>query len=167
MNAQVAGGGPGWRFPSVLGRDLLGNDYRLPEAFPAQVTVAVLAFKQWQQGQVDAWIGALADAGLPSTPLGAQNLERLVVELPVISGRYQPFRRFIDGGMATSIRDPQVLARTITIYGSVDAVCTPLRILSREAVSVRAVQRDGTVLWGTTGAASDHAVADLLARLAA
>ena len=58
--------------------------------------------------------------------------------------------------MAASIRDPRVLARTITIYGSVDAVCEPLGITSRENVSIRIVRRDGTVLWGCTGAVTDE-----------
>jgi hypothetical protein len=67
--------------------------------------------------------------------------------------------------MAASIRDPRVLARTITIYGSVDAVCEPLGITSRENVSVRIVRRDGTVLWGCTGAVTDELLKESLASL--
>jgi hypothetical protein len=67
--------------------------------------------------------------------------------------------------MAASIRDQAILARTITLYGSVDRVCDPLGITSRADVSVRAVKRDGSVVWGTTGQVSDDEVADLLSRL--
>lgn len=155
-----------WRFPAVTGRDLLGHEYALPSAFPADTSIAVLAFKQWQQGQVDAWIGRLAEAGLPDTPLDRPDLDRVVLELPILSGRYQVARRFIDGGMAASIRDPRILARTITVYGSVDRVCQPLGITSREDVSVRAVRRDGSVRWGATGPVTDALVDDLLAALA-
>jgi hypothetical protein len=155
-----------WVFPDVAGRDLLGHDYRLPGEFPATVCIAVIAFKQWHQGQVDAWIGRLAEEGIPQTPHGQSELDRVILELPVISGRYQVVRRFIDGGMAASIRDPEVLARTITLYGSVDDLCTPLGITSRESVSVRVVRRDGSVAWGTTGQVSEERVADLLAALA-
>ncbi|MDP2013838.1 MAG: hypothetical protein Q8L05_06390, partial [Actinomycetota bacterium] len=131
-----------WRFPEVAGRDLLGNDYRLPLDFPARISIAVIAFKQWQQVQVDAWIARLAEDGFPQTPRGGTDLDRVVLELPVLSGRYQVVRRFIDGGMAASIRDPDILARTITIYGSVDSLCQPLGITTRENVSVRAVRRN-------------------------
>jgi hypothetical protein len=89
----------------------------------------------------------------------------VILELPVISGRYQVARRFIDGGMAASIRDPEILARTITVYGSVDRLCGPLGITSREDVSVRIVRRDGSVVWGTTGQVSEQGVADVLAAL--
>jgi hypothetical protein len=155
-----------WVFPEASGRDLLGHEYRLPTEFPAATNVAVIAFKQWQQGHVDAWISRLAREGIPQTPLGCEDLDRVILELPVISGRYQVVRRFIDGGMAASIRDPEILARTITMYGSVDRLCGPLGIRSREDVSVRLVRRDGTVLWGTTGQVTDEGVDQLMAALA-
>ena len=129
------------------------------------MTIAVIAFKQWQQAQVDAWISRLAQEGVPQTPRGTSDLDQVVLELPALSGRYRIARRFIDGGMAASIRDPDVLARTITIYGSVDALCRPLGITSRDAVSVRAVRRDGAVIWGTTGTVSEQAVAELVSAL--
>ena len=93
-------------FPDVAGRDLAGHEYRLPSHFPAVVTIAVIAFKQWHQGQVDAWISRLAAEGIPQTPLGRSDLDRVILELPVLSGRYQLARRFIDGGMAAAIRVP-------------------------------------------------------------
>ena len=154
-----------WRFPDVAGRDLLGHEYRLPGEFPARVSIAVLAFKQWQQAQVDAWITRLASEGIPETPHEATDLDCVILELPVLPGRYHVVRRFIDGGMASSIRDPIVLARTITLYGNVDGVCNPLGITSREDVSVRVVRRDGSVIWGTTGPVTQERVASLLASL--
>ena len=155
------------RFPTVTGRSLLGVEHRLPADFPADVTIAVIAFQQWHQRQVDEWIGRLAAAGIPDTPHEAGPLARVILEIPVLSGRFKIARRFIDGGMAASIRDPRVLARTITIYGSVDGVCEPLGITSRENVSVRIVRRDGTVLWGCTGAVTDELLTESLAALPA
>lgn len=158
--------GGSWVFPKVSGRDLLGCEYLLPGDFPAEVSIAVIAFKQWQQGQVDAWISRLAEEGIPQTPHGRTDLDRVILELPALSGRYRVARRFIDGGMAASIRDPEVLARTITLYGSVDDLCRPLGIVSREDVSVRVVRRDGSVVWGSTGPVSDAGVVALVAALA-
>jgi len=157
--------GPPWVFPDVAGRDLAGREYRLPREFPATVTIAVIAFKRNHQEQVDAWITELVEAGIPQTPHERTDLDRVVLELPVLSGRYQVARRFIDGGMAAAIRDPEVLARTITLYGSVDGLCEPLGITNREDVSVRVVTRDGVVVWGTTGQVNDADVADLLSVL--
>jgi hypothetical protein len=156
---------PSLVFPGVTGRDLLGKEYRLPGEFPAEVSIAVIAFKQWHQGKVDAWISRLADEGVAQTPHGSTGLAEVILELAVLSGRYQVARRFIDGGMAASIRDPEILARTITVYGSVDGLCKPLGITSRESVSVRVVRRDGSIVWGTTGEVSESAVADLLIAL--
>ena len=153
-------------FPDVTGRDLAGHEYRLPAQFPAVVNIAVIAFKQWHQAQVDEWITHLAAEGIPQTPLGRTDLDRVILELPVLSGRYQVARRFIDGGMAASIRDPEILARTITLYGSVDNFCRPLGITSRETVSVRIVLRDGSVVWGMTGECTEQGVGDVLAVLA-
>jgi hypothetical protein len=154
-----------WVFPDVAGRDLQGHEYQLPAGFPATVSIAVIAFRQLHQSQVDAWISRLAQEGIPQTPHGRTDLDRVILELPVISGRYQVVRRFIDGGMAASIRDPEVLARTITLYGSVDRLCGPLGITSREDVSVRVVRRDGSVVWGTTGQVTEQGISDLLAAL--
>jgi hypothetical protein len=155
----------GWVFPTVTGRDLAGREYRMPDDLPAKLTVAIIAFRQWQQRQVDAWISALVAAGVPGTPRGAQDLASVVIEIPVLPGRYSPARRFIDGGMATSIRDPDILARTITVYGNVDRFCAPLGIVSRDDVSVRIAERSGAVRWGTTGPVSDERVAAALIAL--
>ena len=103
----------------------------------------------------------------PRHPLRGRDTGPGHLEIPVLSGRFKIARRFIDGGMAASIRDPRVLARTITIYGSVDAVCDPLGITSRENVSVRMVRRDGTVLWGCTGAVTDELLGEAIAALPA
>lgn len=154
-----------WVFPTVTGRDLAGREYRMPGGLPATLTVAILAFRQWQQRQVDAWISALVAAGVTGTPRGAQDLASVVVEIPVLPGRYSPARRFIDGGMATSIRDPDILARTITVYGNVDRFCAPLGIVSRDDVSVRIAEPSGAVRWGMTGPVSDAAVAEVMAIL--
>lgn len=155
------------RFPKVAGRSLLGVDHQLPADFPADLSIAVIAFRQWHQRQVDEWIERLAAAGIPDTPYEAGALAQVILEIPVLSGRFKIARRFIDGGMAASIRDPRVLARTITIYGSIDAICEPLGIASRQNVSVRIVRRDGTMLWGCTGAVTDELLKESLAALPA
>jgi len=155
-----------WVFPNVIGRDLLGTEFKLPLQFPADVNVSVIAFKQWQQSQVDAWITALADAGIPETPLNASGMKSCILELPVLPGKFKLVRRFIDGGMAASIKNPLVLARTITIYGAVGDFRQSLGITSTSDVSVRVVTRTGEVIWGTTGAVNAGDVAEVTALIA-
>jgi hypothetical protein len=87
-----------------------------------------------------------------------------VVEIPALSTGWRPVRRFIDGGMTTGIGDPDVLARTITVYTDVGALCRSLAIPSSEDVWAFVVTRDGAVLarghgdpedatWTTVGGA--------------
>ena len=52
----------------------------------------------------------------------------------MIGARWQPVRQFIDGGMATSIRVPSVLARTVTVYGQIGQVEDALELPDRAQV---------------------------------
>lgn len=156
-----------WVFPNVIGRDLLGTEFNLPLQFPADINVTVIAFQQWQQSQVDAWISALAAAGIAQSPFNTREMKSCILELPVLSGKFKLARRFIDGGMAASIKNPIVLARTITIYGSVGDFRQSLGITSIGDVSVRVVTRAGAVSWGTTGAANAVEVGQIRELLAA
>lgn len=141
------------RFPELSGVTLLGEPMRLPGGLPAERTLVLLAFRQRQQGQVDRWIArAVAELGVAPTPRGPAAPETAVVEVPCLSRRWRPARRLIDGGMASSIGDPDVLARTVTVYGDVAAVLRGIGADGPDAVQARVVRRDGSVL----AAASDE-----------
>jgi hypothetical protein len=134
-------------FPAVGGRTLLGADVVLPTDFPADRTLAVVAFKRGQQTQVDRWIERAVTAGVPPTTRGAAgSIPVAVVEVPVLSSQLRLVRRFIDGGMTSSIGDPDVLARTITVYTDVAAFQRSLAIPGSEDVHALVVDRDGVVL---------------------
>lgn len=155
-------GRPTVRFPDVPGRSLLGRDLRLPAEFPAARTLAVVAFQQWQQARVDRWIARAVDAGVPPTTRGLDEDARVaVVELPVLGTKWRPVRRFIDGGMAAGIRDPDVLARTITLYTDVGAFRRPLAIPDGDDVHALVVTRAGEVLARAHGEPSDESWARL------
>lgn len=147
-----AGGVVRVRFPASTGRSLLGAELRLPRDLPADRTLVVVAFQQWHQGRVDRWIDRAVAAGVPPTVRGAEGrLPRAVVELPVLSWRWRPVRRFIDGGMTAGIGDPDVLARTITVYTDVAAFQRALGIPSSDDVHALVVEPDGVVLAHATG----------------
>ena len=125
------------RFPELDGVSLLGEATRLPADLPGDPTLVLLAFRQRQQAQVDRWIARAGDAP--------------VVEVPCLGRQWRPVRRFIDGGMASSIGDPIVLARTITVYGDVGAILRALGATGPDAVQARVVARDGAVLAAASG----------------
>lgn len=146
------------RFPEVTGRTLLGLEVMMPGDLPAARTLVVVAFQRWQQTQVDRWIERAVAAGVPATTRGQTELAPLaVVELPVLSTRWRPVRRVIDGGMTSGIGDPDVLARTITVYTDVVAFQRSLAIPSSDEVHALVVSRDGTVLARGHGEPHDTA----------
>ncbi len=139
-------------FPRVRGRSLLGVEFDLPGDLPAERTLVVAAFRQWQQGRVDRWIERAVAAGVPPTIRDAPGrLAVAVVELPVLSTGWRPARRFIDGGMTAGIGDPDVLARTITVYTSVGAFQKALGIPGSDDVHALVVRPDGAVLAHASG----------------
>lgn len=154
------------QFPVITGRTLLGVDLVMPADLPADRTLIVLAFRQWQQSRVDRWIERAVAAGVPATTRGSTGpVPVAVVEVPVLSTRWRPVRRVIDGGMTSGIGDPDVLARTITVYTDVNAFQRLLAIPSGDDVHAMVVTRDGAVLASGQGEPDDSAwdsVADLL-----
>ena len=65
-------------------------------------------------------------------------------------------RRFIDGGMTAGIGDPDVLARTITVYTDVAAFQRSLAIPRSNDVHALVVERDGTILARGCGDPDDE-----------
>ena len=135
------------RFPAVGGRSLLGVEMALPRDLPAELTVVVVAFQRGQQERVDRWIARAVAAGIPPTPRGATGIMPVaVVEVPVLATAWRPARRFIDGGMTAGIGDPDVLARTITVYTDVAAFQRSLAIPGSDDVHALVVRHDGAIL---------------------
>ena len=140
------------RLASAEGRALDGTEYRLPAGLPAERTLVVLAFWQRQQADVDRWIDLAVSLGVPGSPLAApEPRATAVIEVPVLGRRYLPARRFIDGGMATAIRDPAVLARTITVYTAPAAYRRRCGIPTADQVTAMLVDREGNAAFQALG----------------
>ena len=125
-------------FPHVAARDLEGRPVMLPDGFAGRRNIAVIAFRREQQALVDSWVPWLegrsaADDGLR------------FYEIPAISTMWSPVRRFIDGGMAAAIGVPEVLRRTLTYYGNLTALTSPLGIDDRRTVWCVLVDQTGVV----------------------
>ena len=141
----------------MTGRSLAGSDVHLPADFPAARTLALVAFQQRHQGCVDRWIARAEAAGVPGSPvdMGAGD-DTCVLEIPVLSTRWKMGRGFIDG-MASSIRIPRVLARTITVYTNVSAFQAMLGVADSAEVQACVITPEGEVLARVPGEPTDTA----------
>lgn len=150
-------------FPRVEGRSLDGAEVCLPIGLPTQLTLCLVAFKQRHQACVDQWIAGAEAAGVPGSPMDLQpDDQACLVEVPVLGTQWRLGRRFIDGGMASSIRIPRVLARTITVYTDVGAFQRSLDIPGSNDVHAMVVTRDGEVLARAAGDPTDPALRIIL-----
>jgi hypothetical protein len=132
------------RFPEVDGSSLSGTVHHLPDTLAGDRNLLLIAFRQWQQRDVDTWV-PLAEA------LAAEIAGFRAYELPVISRAYRTVSGFIDGGMRGGIPDPQVRDATITLYLNRRQFLHDLRIPSVRAIVPMLVTPTGEILWRTTG----------------
>jgi len=148
-------------FPETEVRSLLGEKRTFPADLPARRTVVVAAFLREQQEQVDRWIDALTEAGLPGSPHDMTDSDRaVVIELPVLPSTYRLARRMIDGGMSRSIAIDRVLARTFTTYTDVAAFRKAVAIPTPR-VEVLVVTRLGEIIDRASGEPNEFAVTRL------
>lgn len=141
-------------FPTVKARDLEGRDVTLPAAFDGERNLVAVAFRREQQSLVDSW-AAWCEARAAADP-GFR-----FYEVPVIDRVWKPVRKLIDGGMASAIGKPAVLRRTLTVYGDVSRLTTPLGIVDRSTVALFLVDRSGAVCWTGSGRFEEGEANDL------
>lgn len=131
-------------FPTIEARRLTGGDIVIPSDLDGDPLVLAVAFRMWQQGQVDSWVPWADDvrARVPGLRF---------YEIPVLGAWWRPARAFIDGGMRRGIGDDQVSERTLTAYTN------PLRVagalgLTTLQIGVYVVAPAGRILAGARGA---------------
>lgn len=132
------------RFPEVEGTSLSMVQHRLPGTLAGDLNLLLLAFRQWQQRDVDSWLPLASE-------LEAEVPGFRAYEIPVISRLYRPAAGFIDGGMRAAISDPDVRDATITLYLDREAFLDALDIRSVRAIVPMLVRRQGDILWRTQG----------------
>ena len=133
--------------------------HRLPQTLAGEVNLLLIAFRQWQQRDVDTWT-PVADELAESYP------QFRAYELPVISQAYRPVAKFIDGGMRSGIPDPTVRNTTITLYINRSAFMRSLQIPTVRSIVPMLVQPSGTILWRTEGPRTTRSEAELRSVLA-
>jgi hypothetical protein len=141
-------------FPRLLARNLEGLEVELPDAFDGDLNVVAIAFRREHQRLVDSWVPWF-DQHVAARP-GLR-----FYEVPTIGRIWAPMRNFIDGAMASAIREPVILRRTLTVYGDVSRMTTPLGIDDRSTIAVVLVDNSGHVLWLGRGGFSEPLAHDL------
>ena len=131
-------------FPNVSGANLKREKLSLPEDFASELVIALVAFQQWQQRQVDTWL-----------PF-AEQLEQEYAgvryyELPVIRRMNILSRTFINEGMRAGIPNPKARERTVTLYLDKTNFRAALGILHEQSIYVLLLTSAGKVLWKTEG----------------
>ncbi len=141
-------------FPNVDARNLQGLDVQLPAAFEGRHNVVLIAFQRNHQSLVDSWVPWLEQRAAADPTLR-------FYEIPTIGRIWSPARKFIDGGMASAIRVPEILQRTLTVYGDVNRLTQPLGIDDRSTIAVVLVDAEGTVGWVGKGGFDPTIAAEL------
>jgi len=99
-------------FPSVEGKALSGETWRLPEDLAGAPAILLIGYKQNAQFDIDRWLIAFAMVGVQTKVLEVPTIEGLAPG--VFSGQ-------IDGGMRSGIPEP-VWEAVVTIYGDAPEV---------------------------------------------
>jgi len=136
------------RFPRVTGLNLSRRAFHLPEDFEGELNVAIVAFKQRHQLDVNTWLPAVRD-------LAARHEGLRYYELPTIHSMNPVARSFIDNGMRAGIPDLDARAATITLYLDKAEFRRALDLPTEDRIYVLLVDREGNVMWRAEGRHSE------------
>lgn len=133
-------------FPTLVGIDLEGKDFVLPDSFSKPLNLVVVAFERHQQKDVDTWIQVADD-------LITRHQDLAFFEVPLIYELKAPYRFWINNGMRAGIQDPKARQRTITVYTEREAF---LAFMDMKTTSIYALllTQKGEILWQAQGTAT-------------
>ena len=131
-------------FPVVSGFNLNRQEFEFPRDFGAELNLVIVPFQQWQQNTVNTWVPYVQD-------LEDEFPNFIYYELPTIYEMPVLSRTFLNEGMRAGIPDETARQRTITLYLDKPKFKSALGIASEEDIYLFLVDRDGEILWQTTG----------------
>jgi len=142
------------RFPVVSGFNLNRQEFELPRDFRGDLNLLFVPFLQTQQYIVNTWIPFAEE-------LEASYPGLIYYELPTIDEMPTLSRTFINEGMRAGIPNPKARERTITLYIDTARFMQATDIPSKSDVHILLVDREGSILWRTTGSFDDEKGRDL------
>ena len=132
------------QFPTVSGFNLNRQELEFPRDFRGDLNLLFVPFLQPQQFVVNTWI-PLADE------LEAIFPELAYYELPTIDTLPALSRTFINEGMRAGIPNAKARERTITLYIDTARFMRAIGIPTKNDVHILLIDRQGGILWRTTG----------------
>jgi hypothetical protein len=144
-------GAPGTKVPRVTGKNLNGRTVRFPEDIRGRPALMLIAFRRYQQQDVDTWLGRMDDLRRVIPDLQ-------VLELPVLRTSHLLVRSLIDGGMRNGIPDPEARARTITFYLDKKSFRKAFGLGPEDRIFAVLADREAAILDVQEGPATDERV---------
>lgn len=134
----------GTHFPTVSGSNLLRQELTFPQDFIGDLNILFVPFYQRQQLVVNTW--------LPFAQATEAQFDGVAYyELPTIDEMPLPNRTFINEGMRAGIPDPLSRERTVTLYIDTATFMRAADMPTKDDVYTLLVNRDGEIVWRTTG----------------
>mgnify|MGYP001829155217 CR=1 FL=1 len=142
-------------FPTVSGFNLDRQEFVFPGDLAGELNILFIPFLQQQQAVVNTWIpfAQESEAAFPGV---------VYYELPTIEEMPALSRLFVNEGMRAGIPDPTARERTITLYIDTQRFREALDIPGKNEVHVLLVDREGEILWRTSGSFSEEKGQELL-----
>lgn len=142
-------------FPVVSGFNLLRQELEFPRDFGGKLNLVIVAFKQHQQLTVNTWIPFVQE--VEGTFPGF-----IYYELPTIYKMSGISRTFINEGMRAGIPDQTARERTVTLYLDKESFKSALDISNENDIHLFLVERDGNILWRTSGKFTEDKASELI-----
>ena len=131
-------------FPTVSGYNLDRQEFEFPRDFAGDLNLLFVAFSRRHQLIINTWLPFAQELEFSNPGLVYYELPT-IDEMPVLS------RTFINEGMRAGIPDPKARQRTITLYIDTSSFMEATEIPNKNDVHILLVNRDGEILWRTTG----------------
>jgi hypothetical protein len=142
-------------FPVVSGYNLNRQEFEFPRDFGNDYNLVIVPFQQYQQQIVNTWI-PFAQEIEASFPRFIYYELPTIYEMPILS------RTFLNEGMRAGIPNQTARERTITLYLDKETFKSALGIPNEDEIYLFLTNRDGEILWQTTGAYTIEKANDLL-----
>lgn len=146
---------PESHFPTVSGYNLERKEFVFPRDFGGDLNLVIVPFKQYQQSTVNTWIPTAQEIEAAFPGFIYYELPT-IYEMPILS------RTFINEGMRAGIPDETARQRTITLYLDKEKFKSALNIPDEDTIYLFLVNREGEILWKTTGPHSSEKAEDLI-----
>ena len=135
-------------FPSVTSYSLDKARITLPGEMQGQIDLLLLSFKPEQQGDIDSWMPA-------AQALQHLNFQFRYYLVPVTEKENFIFRWWETSSMRSDQTDPEALRWIVPIWVDRKKFFEQLSIANDKQVVVLLVDRQGKVLWRSTGPVSE------------